>query len=157
MSTRGVYGFYKNGEYKITYNHSDSYPECLGEDVVKFVRKTSVEEMNKIFDRIILVDEDIPATQEQIEECIEYASLNVASNKTSDWYCLLRKAQDNLFVYKEGLNYMVDNKKFLDDIWCEWKYIINLDSGVLEIYDDDTVAGTFDLKEIPTDWIKKLI
>lgn len=157
MSTRGVYGFYKNGEYKITYNHSDSYPEGLGEDVVKFIRETSIEEMNKIFDKIILVDEDFPATQEQIEECIEYASLNVASNKISDWYCLLRKAQGNLFAYKEGLRYMIHSKGFLDNTWCEWKYIIDLDSGVLEIHDGDTITGIFDLKEIPTDWIKKLI
>ena len=31
MSTRGLYGFIENDEYKAEYNHSDSYPSGLGE------------------------------------------------------------------------------------------------------------------------------
>ena len=30
MSTRGIYGFRKNGEDKLTYNHYDSYFSYLG-------------------------------------------------------------------------------------------------------------------------------
>lgn len=30
MGTRGMYGFYRNGVTKATYNHFDSYPEWLG-------------------------------------------------------------------------------------------------------------------------------
>lgn len=32
MSTRGIYGFRKNGEDKLTYNHYDSYFSYLGEN-----------------------------------------------------------------------------------------------------------------------------
>lgn len=39
MSTRGIYGWRKNNENKITYNHSDSYPTWLGEKIVEFCSK----------------------------------------------------------------------------------------------------------------------
>lgn len=40
MGTRGAYGFYKDGQNKLTYNHFDSYPEGLGNTVVDFCRAT---------------------------------------------------------------------------------------------------------------------
>ena len=54
MGTRGLYGFRKNGKDKITYNHWDSYPEGLGQNVLNFVKETSIEELNSIYDKIIL-------------------------------------------------------------------------------------------------------
>ena len=39
MSTRGAYGFKVNKEYKILYNHFDSYPSALGRDIVDFVSR----------------------------------------------------------------------------------------------------------------------
>ena len=42
MSTRGAYGFYKNGVDKITYNHYDSYFSGLGEEIVNFCRNTTI-------------------------------------------------------------------------------------------------------------------
>ena len=53
MGTRGVFGFHKNGVDKITYNHYDSYPTGLGEEVVKFLKNHGVDELNTIFDSII--------------------------------------------------------------------------------------------------------
>ena len=38
MSTRGLTGFRLNGTLKAMYNHSDSYPEHLGQQVVEFCR-----------------------------------------------------------------------------------------------------------------------
>lgn len=38
MSTRGAWGFRIDSVDKITYNHSDSYPDGLGEDLVKQIR-----------------------------------------------------------------------------------------------------------------------
>ncbi len=57
MGTRGVFGFHKDGVDKITYNHYDSYPTCLGEEVKKFIINHPVEELNKIFKRIKLVND----------------------------------------------------------------------------------------------------
>ena len=135
MSTRGVYGFYKGGKTKITYNHSDSYPGVLGSNVVEFVKDTPITELNEIFDRIILVDNKEEPTVEQVEECQKWADLFVSAKDLTEWYVLLRMAQGDLYLYKEGLRYMIDSEDFIkDSLFCEWGYIINLDDNILEIY-----------------------
>ena len=37
MGTRGLWGFRKDGKDKLTYNHFDSYPDCLGHTIVEFL------------------------------------------------------------------------------------------------------------------------
>ena len=135
MGTRGLYGFRKNGIDKTTYNHWDSYPDYLGEIMVKFCKETSIKEMNDIFDRIILVEENRKPTKAQIVECIEYYNGNVSTQTPEDWYCLLRNAQGNPNVYKNGLRYMIDSDGFIQDsLFCEYAYIINLDTNCLEFW-----------------------
>ena len=135
MGTRGLYGFRKNGIDKTTYNHYDSYPDWLGHEVVHFCKETSIEEMNEIFDRIVLVDESDKPTRKQITECIDYYNGSVGTRSVTDWYCLLRKSQGNLKVYQQGLKYMIDNHRFIEDsLFCEYAYIINLDTNCLEFY-----------------------
>lgn len=135
MGTRGLYGFRKNGEDKLTYNHFDSYPDWLGRNVVKFCKETSIEEMNTIFDKIVLVDTNSRPTATQIANCIKYYDKNVSNQSVEDWYCLLRDAQGDLDVYKDGLKYMIDDQEFIkDSLFCEFAYIINLDTNCLEFY-----------------------
>lgn len=135
MGTRGLYGFRKNGVDKTTYNHFDSYPDWLGHEVVKFCKETSIEEMNEIFDRIVLVNEMDKPTKKQISECIEYYNENVSTRSVDDWYCLLREAQGDLNAYKRGLKYMTDGSDFIkDSLFCEYAYIINLDTNCLEFW-----------------------
>lgn len=33
MGTRGLFGLRKNNKDKTMYNHFDSYPSCLGEEI----------------------------------------------------------------------------------------------------------------------------
>lgn len=135
MGTRGCYGFRKNGVDKLTYNHWDSYPDYLGQIMVEFCKETSIKEMNDIFDRIILVEESSRPTKAQIVECIEYYNGSVSEQKVEDWYCLLRDAQGNPNVYKNGLRYMIDSSGFIQDsLFCEYAYIINLDTNCLEFW-----------------------
>ena len=135
MGTRGLYGFRKNGVDKTTYNHFDSYPDYLGKIMVEFCQKTYIEEMNEIFDRIVLVKEGSKPTQKQISDCIEYYDGSVSNQTPEDWYCLLRDAQGNPNVYKHGLKYMIDNQSFIkDSLFCEYAYIINLDTNCLEFW-----------------------
>lgn len=135
MSTRGCYGFRKNGMDKLTYNHFDSYPECLGRVMVEFCKETSISELNEIFDKLILVSESAKPTVEQIKECKQYYNGNVGRQTVKDWYCLLRNAQGDLDAYKNGLKYMIDNCNFIKDgFGCEYAYIINLDTEELEFW-----------------------
>ena len=39
MGTRGAYGFKSQNKIKVIYNHFDSYPSGLGEDVVNFIQR----------------------------------------------------------------------------------------------------------------------
>jgi hypothetical protein len=84
---------------------------------------------------IILVQETDRPTPQQIKECLPYYDGGVSEQTVEDWYCLLHQAQGNLFVYNDGLKYMIDNHDFLgDSLFCEWAYVINLDEGLLEVY-----------------------
>ncbi len=137
MGTRGCWGFYRQGRSanKLTYNHMDSYPEFLGENVVNFIKDTPVSLLNQIFDKIILVDNETRPSDKEIMECSKYSNTDVSTGSLHDWYCLLREAQGEPNLYKEDLRYMIDNGEFIkDSLFCEWAYVINLDTNELEIY-----------------------
>lgn len=104
MGTRGLYGFHKNGIDKLTYNHLDSYPDWLGKKIVEF--------------------------------CMEH-DLGVDGG---DWYWTLRPNQgcpENWlpFIDSGSKVYMIDNSSFIkDSLFCEYAYIVNLDTDQLEFY-----------------------
>lgn len=135
MSTNGAYGFYKNGIDKIAYNHYDSQYDGLGEDIVKFIKNSTIEELNDIFEKIILVNEkDIP-TDEDVELYEDYLEDAFSYNELRNWRVLLRDIEGDLELYKEEVKHMIDNKEGLkDSLWCDYGYIINLDTNELEIY-----------------------
>ncbi len=142
MSTRGLYGFRKNGQDKTTYNHQDSYPDWLGRKIATFCSTTSIEEMSQIYNNIEMIDEETPPTKEQIKWCIEagYYYQSVSSQKQEDWYCLLRGLQGDLDELKKSAlvkkkAFMEDNQDFIrDSLFCEFAYIINLDTEMLEFW-----------------------
>ena len=74
MGTRGLWGFRKDGKDKLTYNHFDSYPDCLGHTIVEFLKKHTKKELEDIAKRIVLVDEDKPATAEALVLCKKYCT-----------------------------------------------------------------------------------
>ena len=135
MGTRGAYGFRINDRDEVTYNHFDSYPEGLGRNVLEYIAHTSPTRMRRAANRIILVSQDSKPTPELIEKYSELADLGVSRRTLAEWYCLLRKAQGNLFPYNQNLRHMIDSHAFLaDSLFCEWAYIINLDNNQFEVY-----------------------
>ena len=138
MGTRGCYGFVVNGEEKLAYNHFDSYPSCLGDNMITFLRETPLDEVREIAERIVLVEEQSEPTDDQITTCntLGFTDLKVSTQSATDWYCLLRQIQGELNPYKdEQFVWMIDSHEFLTcSLFCEWAYIINLDTGKLEVY-----------------------
>jgi hypothetical protein len=114
MSTRGLYGFRKDGIDKLTFSPYDSFPDCLGKSIVNYVKKTPIKKMKEIFDKIGLIDADsIPSECEVV--------LNSYIGK--------------LEIYNNGFVHMVDDKDFIyKSLFCEYCYIINLDTGKLEFW-----------------------
>jgi len=135
MGTRGAFGFFKDGVHKVTYNHFDSYPSELGKHVLDIAKQFSIDELNKMFDRIEMVDMDSTPTPGQIEKCRKYINLNVSTQSETDWYCLLREAQGDLSAYAE-VGLMIEYAGFLHaSLFCEYAYIINLTDNTLEVYE----------------------
>lgn len=104
MGTRGLYGFHKNGIDKLTYNHLGSYPDSLGKKIV------------------------------------EYCMAHDLGVDGGDWYWTLRPNQgcpENWlpFIDSGSKVYMIDNLSFIkDSLFCEYAYIVNLDTDQLEFY-----------------------
>lgn len=142
MGTRGLYGFRKNGIDKTTYNHFDSYPSCLGRAAAEFLTFTTPEVMEKVYESIVLIDEDVPPTPEQIKQCVDagYYDDRVSNQSTADWYCLLRNLQGEFEEYKKNavagrVTFMADRQEFItNSLFCEYAYIFNLDTQNLEFY-----------------------
>ena len=163
MSTRGVYGFRKDGSEKITYNHSGSEPEFVGMCILEFIQQTTDEEMDTIFGQIILVNEDDVPSKEEIKECKSY--FKPSERKPRDWYRLLNDLQGNLLIYKKGFKYMTDKRDFLKDTtFCEWGYILDLDKRQLEVFFFGFLLKSFpfaELREMDTaeakEWAESLL
>jgi len=138
MGTRGSLGFIRNGQHKVTYNHFDSYPSELGKNVIEYLENRNRDSalLNADFDAIQMVDEnDKPTTvQKQLCKDAGWYDGNVATQSDEDWYCLLRKAQGLLGAYSE-VGFMAEGRSFLEDsLFCEYAYIVNLDTSQLEFY-----------------------
>jgi len=142
MGTRGLFGFVKNGKPKLMYNHFDSYPEGLGKCMCEFISTSNKFELNDMYKAITLVAEHKPATAEEADFCITAGLYDntVSSGEPTDWYCLLRREQGDLNLIRDVINrygkaYMIDSHTFIEDsLFCEFAYIINLDTDTLDIY-----------------------
>ena len=87
-----------------------------------------------MFDKITLVAEDAVPTDEQKVLCAKALDLNVSGKTDDEWYCLLRGSQGDLSALS-SIPFMTDGSSFLhDSLFCEFAYILNLDSNELEIY-----------------------
>jgi hypothetical protein len=102
--------------------------------MVRFINSTSVEEMNNIFDKIILVKPQDKPTEEQINE---FKDILYRYSKTDTWEEALKHFDcADLRPYKKSLRYMINQENIIkkSDI-CRWAYILNLDTNELEIYE----------------------
>lgn len=134
MGTRGAWGFRINGEDKVTYNHWDSYPEGLGQDIVNALRKIPLDNLRERAANLRLVNGQDQADAGDIERLKKFADDSVSSRSMTEWYVLLRKTQGDLPATLEA-GVMIDGKGFVaDSLFCEWAYLVNLDEGVLEVF-----------------------
>lgn len=184
MGTRGAVGFKLDQKEVIFYNHFDSYPDGLGQDVVDYVK--SVSDWNEIRDQVVAfqaVKRGEKPTQEQKAWARKLGTVNLSVSEQSedDFYCLTREAQGNISL-QLALGFGELNNEFLfDSLFCEYAYIINLDTMELEFYEgfnqdrnadgryangtnDESegsgyvgvkLVGEAPLSDIPEDWIER--
>jgi len=136
MGTRGCFGVRVNGEDKTSYNHFDSYPDGLGNDVLKDLKALLDEGGHKMrsLAEVPLLNTKTPPTEEQKKRFEPYADLTVSEKSLDDWYCLTRNLQGE-FRKSLELGAFPDKGGFLaDSLYCEWAYLVNLDTDELEVY-----------------------
>ena len=183
MSIRGLMGMRKNGKYFGYYNHSDSYPEGLGDLIVSFLKGLTSSDLNtfsKNVEKMKTYDSSTSPSQYLKEKYKKFADISVGSQSIDDWYCLLRSVQGSdalAYILSGELRHVdKDGMGFIkDSLFCEYAYIINLDKGTLELYrgfqkepQENNPFGTdtsdsyypckfiqsFPIDAIPDDWIK---
>ena len=146
MGTRGLFGWYWKGKFYVVYNHWDSYPSGLGIIVLQEILAACMDDWKSLLSKMILINDDISPTQEQIEQLAEYTDLGVSSQSTTDWYCLLRKCQGSpTKVLQSG--YM-QNSVYEDGSpqFQEYAYIINFDDNTFDYYNHSTtITGSYPL------------
>lgn len=141
MGTRGSVGFIYQEKENLAYNHFDSYPEGLGADVLEIIVKINKEEGWEKFKKNAIklknVEGDI-TDQKLIKKYEKYSNLGVSKKELSDPYCLFREIQGSDWlneVYTGELeDYTLDNKFIKESLFCEYAYVINLDTMKLEFY-----------------------
>lgn len=144
MSTRGVYGFRKDGMDKLSYNHFDSYPGGLGMTMAGFAGSYNMETLCKLFDKIRLVPELEKPTPEEWQECAAVPFLWEGKTQKpledTGWYGILHRAMGKPRYLIEAMEcgvtpFMLDSNAFIkDSLFCEHGYIINLDTGRFEYW-----------------------
>lgn len=145
MSTRGLVGWVLDGNFHATYNHSDSYPEYLGQrmyELVRTIQNTPLMEdsLRAGLSRLKAVEEDDKPSgpAKTYYKNIGLYNGGFSDRNEDDWYCLLREAQGaELFslVADSKLKHFIESKDFLkDSLFCEWGWVLNFDTRSLEVY-----------------------
>src|SRR5579883_1175827 len=127
MGTRGTITVIFNGRKFTLYNHCDSYPSGLGEQLL--------EELRAALEKMVIIkyeksdDADGKSsfklrapTEEEIKALEPYTDLTVSRKSTSDWYCLLRGCQGSLTTTIQA-GYVLDH----GDDKEEYNYVIDAD------------------------------
>lgn len=142
MGTRGSVGFIYNDKEYLSYNQFDSYPEGLGHDVLKFISNINLENGWDKFKENAQYLKNVTGKitdNNLIEKYKKYSDLSVSNQSYSDPYCLFRKIQGSSWLtelYEGSLqDYNLNNNFIKDSLYCEYAYIINLDTMMFEYYD----------------------
>lgn len=141
MGTRNLTVVKSGGEYKIAqYCQWDGYPAGKGIDLLHVLRGTTQEQLREAVSRVVLLN------AKEVESL--WATVGATGNwvdmKTSDEFKRLYPSlhRDNggpelLTLLLSSTRYVphyFDMKFAADSLMCEWCYVIDLDEGVLDVY-----------------------
>lgn len=139
MSTQGLIAFVESGKLYATYNNNSSYPTWQLAQLIEWVQAADMQEARAGVRRLQMVcEDDAPSEQLQIalSEFSRTSSGGVTVNegRADDWYCLIRETHGDPEAML-ACGYMIDNIDFAaDGTFCEWAYVLNLDSEQLEVH-----------------------
>ena len=169
----------KMGVLKVCqYGQWDGYPEGQGVNVLDFCQsRENLEKLEKVLPEIKFFNDT-----HEIDEWIKaYDKLalewsNNPDNRTESmkfWWEQLRSRDIGANILRNLINidkdllptehkktlYLKNEYDFFLHGWCEWAYLVNFQTGKLEVYEDnDFLKKEFDLYNLPTQeqFIKEL-
>lgn len=140
MGTRHLTAVVLNGEYKVAqYGQWDGYPSGQGATVAKFVRnKERVKKFTKaVAECTFLTNKEVDARwKESGAKGNGWVTMDVSDRHKKKYPELSRDAgADILNLILEGKRQLKNDIEFsADSLFCEWAYVINLDTQEVEVY-----------------------
>jgi hypothetical protein len=134
MDTRGFVSFAVDGETKTAYIHHDSYPDCLGLNILGWARSADLHAAAIAARALRVVSDSDTPTQTDVERLAPFTNRNVGGAGGPTWYQLLRETQgDCAAMLAAGA--IEDASEFPADSLCaEWGYVVDFDAQALEVY-----------------------
>jgi hypothetical protein len=147
MGTRGTWGVKWQGKEYLFYNHFDSYPEGLGQEMLRTLQMVTIDQIKKAIENAVVVEHEGEATEEQFERykkiiaklgdtVPDEAQAKLYGRTTRTWYLLLRDYQMMPEVYLSGTMpfWPLENEFIEDGLFCEFGYVLDLDAEELVMY-----------------------
>ena len=126
MGTRHLIAVQLGGEYKVAqYGQWDGYPSCTGVDVLDFLRGVDISAFEDKASKCKFATEDQLAQLNEIDWKNYYPQFS--RDVGSDVLKLIMKEPDGILLVNS-----IDFAK--DSLFCEWAYVIDLDTGLLEVF-----------------------
>lgn len=174
MGTRGAFGYKYQGEEYFIHRGSDAYPDGLGAEIIRYIRKYSIDEMREVVKKLDFVrsDEIAPRGSKTKFRRYTYKGIGSYSDKEfrSTWRGILSKlyrsptwikgvsstlgeyhtSELKVFAYDEP-NYP-KRRLGASGLDSAWDYLIDLDEGLLYISTLDNIQIIFNINSIPKDW-----
>ena len=136
MGTRNLTIVHKNGEYKVAqYGQWDGYPEGLGVTLLNFLKNVNMDSFRNAIDNVSFY------TKEELEDIDKYIDDMRKDIPNYEWQRYFpHLSRDcggdilNRIVFK-GVDKVKNSINFAaDSLFCEWAYVIDLDTNKLEVY-----------------------
>lgn len=122
------------------YNHSDSYPEALGVEILSELKAVpDWDEAKAMASSLIGIPEtrELPGLDRMFEtEVRRHMPDTVKAENPATLYDLYQPIQGTLAPYLDGrLRFVPTANDFIyDSLFCEWGYIANLDTDTFEVW-----------------------
>jgi hypothetical protein len=143
MGTRHLIAVKQDGKYKIAqYGQWDGYPEGQGVNVLRFLRGVKLDAFKKaVSECSFLTSDEIDATYTGMDifadkyGCISCDEADLHAKKYPE---LSRDTGAGILslVLNNGKRKLKNSIDFAaDSLFCEWAYVINLDTNTFEVYE----------------------
>lgn len=139
----GAYGFYKDGEMKISSYKGEGSPKILGHAIHDVLFYSWPQEISYMFDQLIMVKSYANPTVFEFETIMAVfgkEGYDLPDFEKINFEMILGERQSSMFSYfvsvrHAKLRYMLDAEEIIKT-WgvTDWVYIYNLDKNELEIY-----------------------